>query len=50
MLFRSLYRVGIVSGSFSYAAAIGLFEGVIGLVLVLSTNAISRRVVGASLW
>jgi putative aldouronate transport system permease protein len=45
-----LYRVGIVSGSFSYAAAIGLFEGVIGLVLVLSTNAISRRVVGASLW
>jgi putative aldouronate transport system permease protein len=45
-----LYRVGIVSGSFSYAAAVGLFEGVIGLVLVLSTNAISRRVVGASLW
>jgi putative aldouronate transport system permease protein len=45
-----LYRVGIVSGSFSYAAAVGLFESVIGLVLVLSTNAISRRLVGASLW
>jgi putative aldouronate transport system permease protein len=45
-----LYRVGIVSGSFSYAAAIGLFESVIGLTLVLSANAISRRVVGASLW
>jgi putative aldouronate transport system permease protein len=45
-----LYRIGIVSGSFSYAAAIGLFESVIGLVLVLSTNAISRRVVGTSLW
>ena len=25
-----LYRVGVVSGSFSYAAAIGLFESVIG--------------------
>ncbi|HZR52642.1 MAG TPA: ABC transporter permease subunit [Streptosporangiaceae bacterium] len=45
-----LYRVGIVTGSFSYAAAIGLFESVIGLTLVLSANAISRRVVGASLW
>jgi putative aldouronate transport system permease protein len=45
-----LYRVGVVSGSFSYAAAIGLFESVIGLVLVLSANSISRRTVGASLW
>jgi putative aldouronate transport system permease protein len=45
-----LYRVGIVSGSFSYAAAIGLFESVIGLTLVLTANFISRRTVGASLW
>lgn len=45
-----LYRVGVVSGSFSYAAAIGLFESVIGLTLVLSANAISRRTVGTSLW
>lgn len=45
-----LYRVGIVSGNLSYAAAIGLFEAVIGLTMVLSTNAISRRTVGTSLW
>ncbi len=45
-----LYRVGIVSGSFSYAAAIGLFESVIGLILVLSANVISRRTVGTGLW
>jgi putative aldouronate transport system permease protein len=45
-----LYRVGIVSGSFSYAAAIGLFESVIGLTLVLCANAISRRTVGTGLW
>jgi putative aldouronate transport system permease protein len=45
-----LYRVGIVSGNFSYAAAIGLFEALIGLTLVLSANFISRRTVGASLW
>jgi putative aldouronate transport system permease protein len=45
-----LYRVGVVSGIFSYAAAIGLFESVIGLTLVLSANFISRRTVGTSLW
>jgi putative aldouronate transport system permease protein len=45
-----LYRVGITSAQFSYAAAIGLFESVIGLILVLSANFASRRLVGASLW
>jgi putative aldouronate transport system permease protein len=45
-----VYRVGIVSGNLSYAAAIGLFESIIGLTLVLSANFISRRTVGTSLW
>ncbi|WP_448061297.1 ABC transporter permease [Cellulomonas hominis] len=45
-----LYRIGILSGNFSYGAAIGLFESVIGLTLILSANAISRRLVGTSLW
>jgi putative aldouronate transport system permease protein len=45
-----VYRVGIVSGNLSYAAAIGLFESIIGLTLVLSANYISRRTVGTSLW
>jgi putative aldouronate transport system permease protein len=45
-----LYRVGIVSGSFSYAAAIGVFESVIGLTLVLGANRLSRRLVGTTLW
>jgi putative aldouronate transport system permease protein len=45
-----LYRVGIVSGSFSYAAAIGLFESVIGLTLVFAANTFARRVLGAGLW
>jgi putative aldouronate transport system permease protein len=45
-----LYRIGIESGNFSYATAIGLFESIIGLTLILSANAISRRAVGTSLW
>ncbi|MFJ8504272.1 ABC transporter permease [Streptomyces avermitilis] len=45
-----LYRTGVESNSFSYAAAIGLFEAVIGLVLIFSANQLSRRTVGTSLW
>lgn len=45
-----LYRVGLQSGSFSYAAAIGLFEAIIGFILVFSANYISRKLTGTSLW
>jgi putative aldouronate transport system permease protein len=45
-----LYRVGIQSGSFSYAAAIGMFEAVIGAVLVISSNFVAKRLTGAGLW
>lgn len=45
-----LFRMGVISGNFSYAAAIGLFESIIGLALVFTANQISRRTVGTSLW
>jgi putative aldouronate transport system permease protein len=45
-----VYRTGVESSSFSYAAAIGLFEAIIGLVLITSANHLSRRTVGTSLW
>ncbi|GAA3567132.1 ABC transporter permease subunit [Nonomuraea rosea] len=45
-----LYRMGVESSNMSYAAAIGLFEALIGIVLISSANVISRRTVGASLW
>ncbi|WP_210584204.1 sugar ABC transporter permease [Streptomyces sp. GESEQ-35] len=45
-----VYRMGVESNSFSYAAAIGLFEAIIGLVLITSANQLSRRTVGTSLW
>lgn len=45
-----LYRMGVLSNNFSYAAAIGLFESLIGLVLIVTANRISRRTVGTSLW
>ena len=45
-----LYRVGLVSNNLSYAAAIGLFQAIIGFAMVMSANYISRRLVGTSLW
>jgi putative aldouronate transport system permease protein len=45
-----LYRMGVESSNMSYAAAIGLFEALIGVVLIGSANLISRRTVGTSLW
>ena len=45
-----VYSIGIQSGIPSYATAIGLFEAIIGLVLVVSANTISRKLTGASLW
>ncbi|HLU33107.1 MAG TPA: ABC transporter permease subunit [Natronosporangium sp.] len=45
-----VFRIGVQNGLFSYATAIGMFEAVIGLVLVYTVNFISRRTVGTSLW
>lgn len=45
-----VYRMGITGGNFSYAAAVGLFEGVIGLILVSSANFLSKKLTETSLW
>lgn len=38
-----IYRVGLRGAQFSLSAAMGLFEAVVGLVLVLTANWIARR-------
>ena len=38
-----VYKVGINSGQFSYATAVGLFKSLVGLILVLAANWISRK-------
>lgn len=45
-----VYRMGITGGKFSYATAVGLFEGIIGLILVISANLISKKLTESSLW
>lgn len=36
-------RVGLANGQFGYATAIGLIQGVVGLLLVLGSNKISKK-------
>jgi ABC-type polysaccharide transport system permease subunit len=47
-----VYRVGLASPlpQFSYAAAIGLFQSVIALILIVTVNQLARRMENASLW
>ena len=45
-----VYRMGISQGSFSYASAVGLFEGLLGLILVSIANFLSKKLTETSLW
>lgn len=47
-----VYKIGLTSETlnFSYPTAIGLFKSVIGLLLLVTVNRISKRVSDSSLW
>lgn len=47
-----VYRVGLLSAvpDFSYATAIGLLKGFVGLLLILFVNRAARRLSGQGLW
>ena len=43
-------RVGLQGGQFGYATEIGLIQGLVGLVLVIGTNKICKKLTEVSLW
>lgn len=45
-----VYRMGLDSGNFSYATAVGLFQGIINLVLLTAANKVSKRLTGSGLY
>jgi putative aldouronate transport system permease protein len=45
-----VYRQGILDFQFSLATAVGLFKGVIGLVLIVVSNNIAKRIAGKGLY
>lgn len=42
--------VGLQSGQYGYATAVGMLQGVIGLILVVAANRIARRISETSVW
>ena len=45
-----VFRTGMEQGNYSLAAAVGLFNSVIGFALVMGANKLSNKVTGSGLW
>ncbi len=45
-----VYKIGLINASFSFGAAVGLFNSAINFTLVVTINSIARRVSEHSLW
>ncbi len=45
-----VYRTGLANQNYSYATAIGLFTGIIGIILVTSSNSLSKKLTGQSIY
>jgi len=44
------YQIGLVSGQFSYSAAIGLFNTLVNVTLLAIVNTVSKRLSGTGIW
>lgn len=45
-----VYRRGVLNGDYSFATAVGLFNSVLNLLVVITFNKISRKLSDVSLW
>jgi putative aldouronate transport system permease protein len=45
-----VYRRGLLGSDFSYATAVNLFQNLIGLVLLITSNKISNKLSDTGLW
>jgi putative aldouronate transport system permease protein len=45
-----VYKIGLLNANFSFATAVGLFNSVINLVLLLFVNTFAKRIANTSLW
>ena len=45
-----VYNMGIGKGEFDYAAAVGLFNSIINVILVIGANIMSKKLTETSLW
>jgi len=45
-----VYKMGLLNANYSFAGAIGLFNSVVNLILLLLANLFAKRISGNSLW
>lgn len=45
-----VYQIGIIGGQFSYSSAIGLFNTVINIIVLILVNKTAKKVAGISIW
>lgn len=45
-----VYQRGLIGGEFSFSSAVGLMNSVVNLIMLVTVNAISRKVSETSLW
>lgn len=45
-----VYRRGILKADYSYSTAVGLFQTVVGLIFLVTSNKISKKISETSLW
>jgi putative aldouronate transport system permease protein len=45
-----VYRKGLLESNYSYGAAVGMFEAVVAMIMLLAANLISKRLGGNGLW
>ena len=45
-----MYREGIENAKFSYTTAVGLFGSVVGMIMMLGANYVSRKYTDKGIW
>ncbi|KQX47168.1 MULTISPECIES: ABC transporter permease [unclassified Paenibacillus] len=45
-----VYKIGLLNANFSFATAVGLFNSVVNLILLLLVNSLAKRISSSSLW
>ncbi|GAE07429.1 predicted beta-xyloside ABC transporter, permease component [Paenibacillus sp. JCM 10914] len=45
-----VYRIGLLNANYSFATAVGLFNSVINLILLLTVNGLAKRITNNSIW
>ena len=45
-----VYRIGLLNANYSFATAVGLFNSVINLIMLVTVNGLARRLSNTSIW